>query len=103
MLNSPTPVPSPNSAALQEALNLIAGLGSGDKNLKAMLEKMKDVQTNNEKVVKEAVDGITKVNKDYENYRKDVEAFHVEQIKHQEDTRKRQQDFGFLPLQRQFV
>jgi DNA repair exonuclease SbcCD ATPase subunit len=69
MLNNPKKVPSPGSAALQEALNLIAGLGSGDKNLKAMLEEMKKVQKHNEKVVQDAVQAVSKVNKDYENYR----------------------------------
>jgi hypothetical protein len=73
MLNNPTPVPSPGSAALQEALNLIAGLGSGDKNLKKMLEDMKAVQLNNEKVAEEAVAAIGECNKKSISIKADAE------------------------------
>jgi chromosome segregation ATPase len=91
MLNNPKKVPSPGSAALQEALNLIAGLGSGDKNLKSMLEEMKKVQQHNEKVVQDAVQAVSKVNKDYENYRKDVASLEAEKDAYNKNMMKREQ------------
>lgn len=91
MLNNPKKVPSPGSAALQEALNLIAGLGSGDKNLKSMLEEMKKVQQHNEKVVQDAVQAVSKVNKDYENYRKDVASLEAEKDAYNKSMMKREQ------------
>ncbi len=94
MLNNPKKVPSPGSAALQEALNLIAGLGSGDKNLKSMLEEMKKVQQYNEKVVQDAVQAVSKVNKDYENYRKDVASLEAEKDAYNKDMMKREQALG---------
>jgi DNA repair exonuclease SbcCD ATPase subunit len=92
MLNNPKKVPSPGSAALQEALNLIAGLGSGDKNLKSMLEEMKKVQKHNEKVAQEAVDAMSAVRKSKDSLSRDAEEFESNLKSRRQSIEKREKD-----------
>ena len=94
MLNSPQRVPSPGSAALQEALNLIAGLGSGDKNLKKMLEEMKDVQESNEKIVRDAVNAVSKLSKEEKALDAERDNFESEIIEFNKSMSSKTQELG---------
>lgn len=87
MLNNPKRVPSPGSAALNEALNLISGLGSGDKNLKKMLEEMKEVQKHNEEIAQDAVDAVSEAIKTQDLLRKDSLALEKDREAFESETR----------------
>ncbi len=56
-------VPRPSATVATEALNLLSALGGGDKKVRKELEEMRDVQTHNERVFKDAKAVLTEVTK----------------------------------------
>lgn len=62
-IGRPSNIPDPSSSVLDQALRLIAGLGGGDRDTKAMLQEMRDVQLKNESFVEEAKSYVNEISK----------------------------------------